>query len=54
MEYSQLQEKTDLDDVLTNFAEVMSRGYLEAVEKLRDRLMVTEWELQAKPLAMRK
>lgn len=28
-------------------------GYMEACEKLRDRLLVTEWELSLKPLAMK-
>ncbi len=46
-------DNAELDKVMAGFTEVMSKGYLEAVHRLRGRMMVTEWELSLKPLAMR-
>jgi hypothetical protein len=47
------EQELDLDGVMAGFTEVLVKGYLEAVHRLRDRLLVTEWELTLKPLAMR-
>ncbi|GAB4816141.1 hypothetical protein N2152v2_003187 [Parachlorella kessleri] len=47
------KDQLDLDGVMARFTEVMVKGYLEAVTRLRDKLLVTEWELTLKPLAMR-
>jgi hypothetical protein len=30
----------------------MSKGYLQAVETLRNRLMASEWELGLRPIAL--
>lgn len=32
----------------------MSKGYIQSSEKIRDRLMVGEWELSRKAVAMRR
>lgn len=32
----------------------MSKGYIQSAEKIRDRLLVGEWELSRKPVAMRR
>lgn len=49
-------DKSDGDgswDPLEAFSEVMSKGYLSSVEKLRERLMTVEWQLNRKQLAMK-
>lgn len=38
----------------TKCLQVMSKGYIQSSEKIRDRLMVGEWELSRKAVAMRR
>ena len=35
-----------------SFTLLMSKGYLQAVETLRNRLMASEWELGLRPIAL--
>lgn len=52
-------DKSDEDDVdahwdpLEAFDDIMSKGYLVSVERIRDRLLTVEWQLNRKPLAMK-
>lgn len=32
----------------------MSKGYIASTEKIRDRLLITEWQLNRKSVAMRR
>jgi len=44
------KEETRWDSYRNSFTLLMSKGYLQAVEQLRNRLMATEWELTSKPM----
>jgi hypothetical protein len=46
------KEETRWDSYRNSFTLLMSKGYLQAVEQLRNRLMATEWDLTGKPMAM--
>lgn len=35
-------------------AQLMSKGYIASTEKIRDRLLITEWELNRNSVAMRR
>ena len=40
------------DSYRNSFTLLMSKGYLQTVEQLRDTLMASEWELGLRPMAM--
>ncbi|KAL4426160.1 hypothetical protein ABPG77_007442 [Micractinium sp. CCAP 211/92] len=42
------------DSVMDSFTQLMSKGYIASTEKIRDRLLITEWELNRKSVAMRR
>ena len=46
------QADKDWDSYRNSFTILMSKGYLQTVDQLRDKLMATEWELGLKPIAM--
>ena len=46
-------EPASVDDMLHYFTEVLSKGYLASVERLRDRLMFSEWDQGRKQAALR-
>ncbi|PRW58392.1 methyltransferase type 11 [Chlorella sorokiniana] len=51
----QLQEDENTwERIQDTFTQVMSKGYIQSAEKIRDRLLVTEWELSHKAVAMRR
>lgn len=40
------------DSARNSFTLAMSKGYLQTVDQLRDKLMATEWDIGLRPLAM--
>jgi hypothetical protein len=46
-------EEDSWDSYRNSFTLLMSKGYLQTVEQLRDALMATEWELGLRPVARR-
>jgi hypothetical protein len=48
------QDEKALENVMDAFTQLMSKGYIQSSEKIRDRLLVGEWELNRKQAAMRR
>ena len=40
------------DSYRNSFTLLMSKGYLQTVDQLRDKLLATEWELGVRPISM--
>ncbi|KAI3433287.1 hypothetical protein D9Q98_003106 [Chlorella vulgaris] len=61
IEQVQLQQDDQLehdqkatDQVMDGFTQLMSKGYIQSAEKIRDRLLISEWELSRKLVAKRR
>lgn len=40
------------DSYRNSFTLLMSKGYLQTMEQLRDKLLATEWEIGVRPMAL--
>ena len=46
------EDAKNWDSYRNSFTLLMSKGYVQTVEQLRDKLLATEWEIGLRPIAM--